>query len=150
MCDVRSRTMVDFETPNLTATVLLVDDDHAVLEAVADLLTEEGFIVVPAANGAGALNLLRDGLQPDAILLDMMMPVMDGWEFRAAQLADPALRDIPVIVLSASGFAEDAIRQQLRVSEVLSKPLEIPRFLTALRQACGLEDLEQRSARSAS
>jgi CheY-like chemotaxis protein len=68
-----------------------------------------------------------------------MMPVMDGWDFRAAQLRDPALSDIPVVVISASGFGRDTIRQQLRAYEVFSKPLEVRQFLRTVRQACGLE-----------
>jgi CheY-like chemotaxis protein len=80
------------------------------------------------------------------ILLDILMPVMDGWDFRAAQLADPGLREIPVIVMSASGFGRDTIRTQLKTFDVVPKPLELDAFLKTVRQACGLEDDEPSSS----
>ena len=78
-----------------------------------------------------------------------MMPVMDGWDFRAAQLADPSLRDIPVIVISASGFGRDTLRSQLRTFEVVSKPIELDDFLKAVRQACGFDDVDPSSSSTA-
>jgi CheY-like chemotaxis protein len=131
-------------------TVLLVDDDPAILDAVSDFLSEEGFRVVVAPNGMDALRQLRAGLRPDVILLDVMMPVMDGWDFRALQLADPALRDIPVVVISASCFSLETIRHQLRTRDVFPKPIELGHFLQALRDACGLEKSEPSSSNSRS
>jgi CheY-like chemotaxis protein len=119
-----------------TAKVLLVDDDFAILDGVADFLESEGFSVVPASNGLEALNRLRAGLRVDAIVLDVMMPMMDGWDFRAAQLADPALRDTPVVVISACGFTRRTLQQQFAPYEVLLKPLELGGFLRALKRAC--------------
>ena len=82
--------------------VLLVEDDIDVREAVADTLDEAGYRVSPARNGQEALDMLRSGaVQPRVILLDLMMPVMDGWQFREEQLRDPALASIPVVALSA-------------------------------------------------
>ena len=92
-------------SPSGAAKVLLIDDDFAILDGVSDFLESEGFSVVPASNGLEALNRLRSGLQVDAIVLDVMMPMMDGWDFRAEQLADPSLRDTPVVVISASPVA---------------------------------------------
>ena len=134
------RTTVELAPPKDPATVLLVDDDPAILDAVTDFLQEEGFKVVSATNGAEALSALRSGLAADAILLDVMMPLMDGWDFRATQLADPALRDIPIVVITACGFAPETIRQQFRTSDVLAKPLELGHFLQTVRVICGLED----------
>ena len=128
------------------ATVLLVDDDQAIIDGVGEFLGEEGFKVVAAGNGAEALGCLRAGLRADVILLDVMMPVMDGWDFRAAQLADPALREIPVIVISASGFARETIGRQLKAYEVLAKPLELGHFLKAVRDVCGRGDSDQGSS----
>ena len=149
MAEVRSKhTTLEFDEPEVPATVLLVDDDPAIRSAVKEFLHEQGFTVIPATNGADALNTLRTGLRPDVILLDILMPVMDGWDFRAAQLADASLRTIPVIVISASGFAPDTIRQQHNTFSVVSKPLDLDPFLKTVRQACGLEGAEQSSSSS--
>jgi CheY-like chemotaxis protein len=92
-------------TPLREATrrrVLLVDDDREVRGAIADLLLSEGFDVTEAEHGLEALLQLRTAVPcPDVVVLDLVMPVMSGWEFREAQLADPAIADIPVIVLSS-------------------------------------------------
>ena len=114
-----------------------------------EFLHHEGFTVVPAPNGADALNTLRTGFRPNVIVLDIMMPVMDGWDFRAAQLADPSLRDIPVIVISASGFGRDTLRSQLNTFDVVSKPIELDDFLKAVRQACGFDDVDPSSSSTA-
>ena len=124
----------------MVGKVLLVDDDFAILDGVSDFLESEGFSVVSASNGIDALNQLRSGLRVDVIVLDVMMPMMDGWDFRAEQLADPSLRDTPVVVISACGFARDTLHQQFKAYEVLSKPLELVGFLRALRDACGGSD----------
>jgi CheY-like chemotaxis protein len=83
------------------ATILLVDDNSDILEVIRVLLEHKGYDVVTAGNGAEALAQLRARLAPQLIILDLTMPVMDGWELRDRQLADPALRDIPTIVYSA-------------------------------------------------
>ena len=83
-------------------SVLVVEDDVAIRECVVDLLTDEGFAPVAARNGSEALHLLRDGhVAPAFILLDLMMLIMSGWQFREAQLADRSISSIPVIVMSA-------------------------------------------------
>jgi CheY-like chemotaxis protein len=91
---------------------------------------------VSACNGIDALSRLRSGLRVDVIVLDVMMPLMDGWDFRAAQLADPALRATPVVVISASGFTRDTIRRQFKAYDALSKPLEFEHFLQTLKDVC--------------
>jgi two-component system response regulator MprA len=83
-------------------SVLIVEDDRDIRECMADALEVEGYSVALAANGREALDQLRDGVFPDLILLDLLMPVMSGWEFRQEQLADPLLSGIPVVVVSAS------------------------------------------------
>jgi CheY-like chemotaxis protein len=83
-------------------TILVVDDDHDVRDSVIDLLGQHGYQAVGAGDGTEALDILRASASPpDAILLDLMMPVMDGVRFRDEQLADPSLAGIPVIVMSA-------------------------------------------------
>ena len=75
-----------------------------------------------------------------------MMPVMDGWDFRTAQLADPVLQDIPVVAITASGFARSTIGAQLKVYDVFAKPLELRRFLETLKELCGLCDSGENSS----
>jgi CheY-like chemotaxis protein len=91
--------------------LLLVEDDADVRESLGEVLRDAGYAVAWAANGADALRALRSGLRPAAILLDLMMPGVDGFEFRAAQRGDPAIAAIPVIVLSA----DRAIDQDARI-----------------------------------
>ncbi len=119
-----------------TPAVLLVDDDFGILDGLSDFLESEGFSVVPASNGIDALSHLRLGLHVDVIVLDVMMPMMDGWDFRAEQLADPSLRDIPVVVISASGYTRDTLQRQFYARDVLPKPLELDAFLRALNGIC--------------
>jgi CheY-like chemotaxis protein len=81
--------------------ILIVEDDAAIREGVADVLAMSGFRPLEARNGQEALQLLREaGQAPRAILLDMLMPHMNGWQFRAELLADPRLCDIPVVIMS--------------------------------------------------
>jgi len=138
----RVRTTVELP-PEVAGKILMIDDDFAVVEAAADFLEAEGFHVASACNGIDALNQLRSGLRVDAIVLDVMMPLMDGWDFRAAQLADPALRDTPVVILTASGFARDTLRQQFKAHDALAKPIELGQFLQTLREVCGRSDVPQ-------
>jgi len=97
------------------------------------MLTLEGFQAVAVANGREALAYLHDSERPDVILLDLMMPVMDGWEFRRQQQADPALAPVPVIVLSAL----DQVRAtSLEAEAFLKKPLDFDRLLSLVRAYC--------------
>jgi CheY-like chemotaxis protein len=82
--------------------ILVVDDDSAIRETIATVLEDEGYRIETASDGAQALALLNRGVRADLILLDLMMPVMNGWEFRAQQLAVPGLAAIPVIAMTAS------------------------------------------------
>jgi CheY-like chemotaxis protein len=84
------------------ARVLIVDDEFDIRQAVAEVLAEEGHQVLSAGDGAEALAYLRE-FHPNLVLLDLMMPGMNGWEFRAAQQGDPDIRSIPVVILSALG-----------------------------------------------
>ena len=134
------RGTVELPPREAAAKVLLVDDDFAILDGVSDFLENEGFSVASASNGIDALSQLRSGLRVDVIVLDVMMPMMDGWDFRAEQLADPSLRDTPVVVISAYGFSRITLQQQFNAYEVLSKPLELGNFLRTLKDACGGSD----------
>ncbi len=117
--------------------VLLVEDDGDVREALADLLREHGYDVAWAADGAEAIRALRSGLRPSAILLDLMMPVMDGFQFRAEQRSDPALAPIPVIVISADRSI-DRDAAALGAAAKLAKPTTVSDVLAAVaRVAAG-------------
>src|SRR5688572_24312747 len=88
---------------HLSRRVLIVEDDGDIRDAIAELLADNDYSPVAAANGQDALaQLQKADEKPCVILLDLMMPVMDGWAFRAAQRANPDLQDIPIVVLSAN------------------------------------------------
>ena len=128
------RRMRRTSEPELEGTVLLVEDDEDIRVSVGEILREEGFNVVVAVDGGDALRYLRNAAEaPRLILLDLMMPVMDGWAFRAAQLADERLAAIPVVILSA---ATDVRRHaaQLHVEDYLVKPLDVPLLLNAVER----------------
>jgi len=114
--------------------ILLVEDDLAIRQAVTDVLEGEGFEVTCAANGEEALRRLGDGgPPPGVILLDLMMPVMDGWAFRSAQRRDPRISDIPVVVVSAD--AEGTLAS-LAPAAFLPKPYDLGRLLAVVGRYC--------------
>ena len=123
-----------FHTSSDKPHVLVVDDDFSTREVVSLLLDGEGFRVTTADDGTAALEQLRQGQRPGLILLDLMMPRMDGWQFRQAQLRDARLADIPVIVCSASRRISRGT-DGLRALAHLDKPVD-PAELIALVQRC--------------
>jgi len=100
---------------------------------MAQMLTIEGFAAATVANGREALDYLHGTTRPHVILLDLMMPVMDGWEFRRRQQADPELAPVPVIVLSALDQARAA---PVDATAFLKKPLDFDRLLELVRSHC--------------
>ena len=118
--------------------VFIVDDDNDVRNALAELLEAEGFSVDGAANGREALVRLRSGgAHPAVILLDLMMPGMDGWDFRTEQMRDPDLASVPVVIVSAAGFSAESIRLQFRPAAYVVKPIEHAALLDVLRDVVG-------------
>jgi CheY-like chemotaxis protein len=113
--------------------VLIVEDDEDLRDMMAQMLTIEGFQASTAANGREALEYLHTSSKPHVILLDLMMPVMDGWEFRRQQQADPELAPVPVIVLSALDQSRAAA---VDATAFLKKPLDFDRLLELVRQHC--------------
>ena len=114
----------------------VVDDDADIREALSDVLTYAGYEVIVADDGQSALELLRArdsgcGL----ILLDLMMPRMNGWEFRRQQLADPKLAGIPVVLLTGAGNAAKAI-DELRVEVTIEKPVDLDALLAKVAHYC--------------
>lgn len=112
--------------------VLVVEDDPAIREVLRDALRDEGLDVREATNGYEALNLLEQW-RADVILLDLMMPVMDGWAFREAQSQRPDLRDIPVIVLSAKHQIVGA-QVDLRAEVIVQKPFDVDNLLAIINR----------------
>jgi CheY-like chemotaxis protein len=112
----------------------VVEDDEATREAFALILTGLGYRVSTADNGQVALDYLR-GERPSLIVLDLMMPVMDGYQFREAQRRDATLADIPVIVCSALGEAHDGAAA-LNAAAYLRKPVDPGALLDAVRRLC--------------
>ena len=111
------------------ASVLIVDDDHDSRDALERLLRFAGYGVITASNGGEALELLRrDAQVPDLILLDLMMPVMDGRAFRDAQKKDARLAGIPVVVVSAQGD----LTASLDAEAYLDKPLEFESLIDTI------------------
>ncbi len=118
------------------SAILLVEDDVDIRIDLADLLRAEGYDVVTAANGKEALDWLHeDGHRVSLILLDLMMPVMNGWDFRARQLEEPALLSIPVVLLSGAG---DVARHAsaLKTAGYLIKPLRLDSLLRVVSRLC--------------
>ncbi|WP_437735538.1 response regulator [Sorangium sp. So ce1335] len=115
--------------PARSGAIFVVEDDRGVSEALVEVLSDEGYEVMTAGNGAEALARLREAPTPALIVLDLMMPVMDGYAFRAEQLRTPAIADIPVIVLTA-GAAPRAT--ELGHVDILKKPIDLGALLDAV------------------
>ncbi len=113
--------------------VFIVEDDRDTREMLGRFLELEGFGVEMAANGAQALQRLTAGARVNLILLDLMMPVMDGWQFREEQIRRAELAEIPVIVVSAVG--KDRI-DKIDADAYLSKPVDLEKLLERVTEYC--------------
>jgi CheY-like chemotaxis protein len=116
---------------------MVVEDDDDIRDTLVEMLQEEGYRAIGAANGGEAFDILLGGFVPRVILLDLVMPRMDGWDFRAQQLRDSRLKDIPVIILTAMGFRSETIQNQLHGVRFVRKPPRAGEIVKALAQACG-------------
>ena len=123
-----------------TAPVLVVEDHDDTREMVATLLSSEGFTVVTAENGQRGLERLM-GTRPCLVLLDLMMPVMTGWEFRRVQMSlpDSDLASIPVLLLTAVRDPERAA-EQLHAADVIQKPVDFDQLIESVRKHCHTTD----------
>jgi len=126
-------------------TILVVDDDDDIREAVREVLKEEGYRTLGASNGAEALELLRSSRErPQLILLDLMMPVKDGWDFLLDIDDHPELHRIPVALMSAHPsvrHAFDAGRKNYGFTRLLlPKPLNVLRLLSLVRVVCAMKE----------
>ena len=116
-------------------TVLLVEDDSAIRDTVAECLAFEGYGVVSAANGREALDRLRDGLRPAVVVLDLVMPVMTGHDLITAIRGDRTLAGIPLILMTA---AMPGGSTRLPEADLyLAKPFELRALLDAVERFCG-------------
>jgi CheY-like chemotaxis protein len=106
--------------------ILVVDDDRDIRELLVELLGGEGYLVSSAADGRQAL-WEAHAHRPDVILLDLMMPVMDGYQFRAAQLEDPDLAQVPVVIISA-------FDHRLEAAAVIQKPFLVEELLATVHR----------------
>lgn len=120
--------------------ILVVEDDDDIRETFAEILRSEGYEVSAASDGAEAHRLLGTGTSPDLILLDLMMPVMDGFEFREKQLELPDRCSIPVVVVTADGSAREKM-ESLHPAGFLTKPVQLRPLLETVRQI-GITNLE--------
>ena len=112
--------------------ILVVDDDVDVRETLCEVLGDEGHEVACCANGREALKTLREHKDEVClVLLDLMMPVMNGWDFRREQLADPAIAGVPVVVISAAPEGTEGLQ-----APVLSKPVTLDKVLQQVAAVC--------------
>ena len=111
-----------------------MDDHDDVRDGLAQLIRAEGYAVETARNGREALRVMREG-KPCIILLDLMMPDMSGYDFRQAQIADDELRDIPVVVFSASPDIHRAAKQ-MEAAAFAEKPIELKRLMELITKHC--------------
>lgn len=114
-----------------TRRVLVVDDDRHIREALSQVLTDEGYEVQVAENGATALTAIRGDRRPDLVLLDLMMPVMSGWQLLDVMEEDADLGAIPIVVVSALKGRD--VARCFGVKKCLAKPVSVATLLEAVR-----------------
>ena len=112
--------------------ILVVDDDPDIRDSLREVLEDEGYTVNTVGNGREALDYLHRSPRPCVILLDLMMPVMDGWQFRREQKQDAAIATIPLIVITATGKRPVLID----ADELVMKPLDLGRLFEAIERYC--------------
>lgn len=121
----------DRPATDTVASVLIVDDDEDGVDALRCALEGQGYHVESAGNGRDALALLRRGARPCVVILDLAMPVMNGWQFLAARASDASLSEIPVIVVTASAPSAGAEMQV-----VMTKPVDVDALIERIGTVC--------------
>jgi CheY-like chemotaxis protein len=119
------------QTSNETAKLLIIEDDEAARTALGDIFDYEGYPVALCSNGQEALEYLHHQPLPALIILDLQMPVMNGWQFCHERSKDAALASVPVVVITA--FQSPA---NLDVDEVMRKPVDLERLMNTVRHYC--------------
>lgn len=120
--------------PSHRSEVLVIDDDPDIRETMRFVLESAGYQVSTAANGVEALAYLREDAAPCLILLDLMMPIMNGWQFRAEQASDPRLAAIPVVVITGAGQAARAA--SLGAAGYVEKPMDLDLLISTVKRYC--------------
>lgn len=118
-----------------SVSVLVADDDDDIRDSIKEVLEDEGYSVAVAAHGQEALECLAE-VRPRLILLDLSMPVMNGQEFRKEQRANPAWKEIPVVVLSAAGRMQEKA-SGMDAADLVAKPIKLEKLLLVVRRFCG-------------
>jgi CheY-like chemotaxis protein len=113
--------------------VLIIDDDEDIRDTIRSLLELRGFVVDTAGDGLSGLERMRNGPPPALVILDFMMPGMNGEEFRAAQLDDPELAKVPVVLLTGAGEAGGAARVKV---ERIPKPIDLQLLFDTVARFC--------------
>jgi CheY-like chemotaxis protein len=116
--------------------VLVVEDDTDLRESLSQALRDHGFTVTQAGNGQQALDLLNSGIRPGVILLDLMMPVLSGWELRDALRQDPVLARIPQLVISAYVDEAEQVVLALPPDDCIRKPFQLRILIDAIERHC--------------
>src|SRR5215831_3565822 len=111
-----------------TEPIMIVEDDPNTRSDLAAILRDEGYTVVEVGNGLEAIGQLDSGILPCLIILDLMMPVMNGWEFREQMLRKPTLAEIPVLLLSGAADVREQSKNMM-AKGFIEKPIRINRLL---------------------
>lgn len=114
--------------------ILVVEDDQYIRDSLAELLQDEGYLVDVAKDGQEGLDYLAREQAPDLILLDLMMPIKDGFQFRAEQREDPRIASIPVVIFSADTGVNQP-NAQFEGAAILKKPVDLDALLSMVRQS---------------
>jgi CheY-like chemotaxis protein len=117
----------------MSKRILIVEDDNSIRELLVELLQSEGYEVASAVNGLEGLKYLQTQKNPDLILIDLMMPVMDGYSFRTEQLKNPEWSKIPVVVMSAEANAKEKMKN-FGITAFLAKPVELDTILKTVER----------------
>ncbi len=121
-------------SPPLTSTILIIDDDRDTRESLAEVLADHGFSTATAANGEEGIRMALDH-RPRLVLLDLMMPVMSGWDVRPAMKRIPEVCDIPIVVLSGVDDVHHQVTY-LDVDGYLRKPVDLKILVEVVRGYC--------------
>jgi CheY-like chemotaxis protein len=113
--------------------ILVVDDNRDLCETLVSILEDHGFSASTAGNGLEALKALQGGLTPCLVLLDLMMPVMDGYTFLERRRRDPRLSSIPVVIITAGAHID---QERARDARILAKPIRTEALMAIVREIC--------------
>lgn len=119
--------------------ILIVEDDADLAQSVAEVLESEGYRTAIATNGQEALDRLTRSNRPDLILLDLMMPVMDGWQFREQQRKAPSMASIPVVAVTADDDARGKAAA-INAAGHVAKPVTVQKLISTVEHVCGIAD----------